>query len=145
MKVISLHQPWASWVTLGWKTIETRTHDRFKGLVGQTIGIHAAKHWDNEWREKAGDTISVMRKYQTSNNLLINAPRGFIIATAFVDDFRLLKDNDSIQALCDCGGDDLFGLILSNIAQIEPIPMKGSQGIFNYDSEIIYSSRGSEN
>lgn len=139
MKVISLHQPWASWVALGWKTIETRTHTRFKSLVGQTIGIHAAKHWDNEWFMKSFNYyLHVELKFRTEDNLSFIEPRGFLIATAFVDDFRLLNNDDSMQALCDCSGDDLFGLILSNIAQIEPIPMKGSQGIFNYDGEIIY-------
>lgn len=138
MKVISLHQPWASWVALGWKTIETRTHTRFKNLVGQTIGIHAAKHWDNEWRDKTEDTLNALSRYQTDNDLLINAPRGYLLATAFVEEFRLLNKNDSIKAKCYCGDNNLFGLVLSNIAQIEPISMKGMQGILNYDREIIY-------
>lgn len=138
MKVISLHQPWASWVALGWKTIETRTHDRFKNLIGQIIGIHAAKHWDKEWREKVGNTLSVFGRYKTDNDLLINAPRGWLIATAYVEEFRLLNKKDSGKALCCCDDNDLFGLVLSNIVRIEPIPMKGMQGIWNYDGEIIY-------
>lgn len=138
MKIISLHQPWASWVALGWKTIETRTHTRFKNLVGQTIGIHAAKHWDKEWYEKSYPFLSRNVCKETEDSLLLNAPRGFLIATAFVDDFRLLKDDDSKQALCDCSGDDLFGLILSHIAEIKPIHLKGMQGIFNYYGGLIY-------
>lgn len=34
IKCISMWQPWAWWVMRGWKTIETRTHNRFKGLAG---------------------------------------------------------------------------------------------------------------
>jgi predicted transcriptional regulator len=74
MKVITLWQPWASFIALGWKTIETRTHDRFKNLVCERIAIHA-------------------------------------------------------------------GLILENIKLIEPIKVKGKQGIWNYDfkeGELIY-------
>lgn len=138
MKVISMHQPWASWVALGWKTIETRTHDRFKNLVGQTIGIHAAKHWDKEWYEKASRYLNLLSRIKTTNDLIINAPRGFLIATVFVDGFRLLNGNDSGKAKCYCYDNNLYGLILSDIRRVQPIPMRGFQGIFNYDGEFIY-------
>ena len=46
MKAISLWQPHASWVAMGWKTIETRTHDRFKSLAGRRIAVHAAQKVD---------------------------------------------------------------------------------------------------
>lgn len=138
MKVISMHLPWASWVALEWKTIETRTHTRFRNLVGQTIGIHAAKHWDKFWYSKSDRYLNLQRIVETQNNLFLNAPRGFLIATAYVEGFRLLNKRDSDKALCCCDGNDLFGLVLSNISRIEPIPMKGRQGIFNYDGEIIY-------
>lgn len=136
-----MHQPWASWVALGWKTIETRTHIRFRNLTGQTIGIHAAKRWDNEWFIKSFNYLHVEFKLRTEEDLSINAPRGFLIATAYVNEFRLLNKKDSDKALCYCDDNDLFGLVLSNIARIEPIPMKGLQGIFNYDGEIIYLFR----
>lgn len=47
MKVITLWQPWATWVVLGWKTIETRLHPRFASLAGQVIGIHAGLKFDD--------------------------------------------------------------------------------------------------
>jgi hypothetical protein len=43
VKTITLHQPWASLIACGLKTIETRTHDRFRSLVGETVAIHAGK------------------------------------------------------------------------------------------------------
>ena len=138
MKVISLHQPWASWVALGWKTIETRTHSRFKNLVGQTIGIHAAKHWDKDWNPKGYCYYTWKQFKETRDSLSLNAPRGFLIATAYVEEFRLLNYRDSQKAICCCDDNNLFGLVLSNIARIEPIKMDGRQGIFNYEGEIIY-------
>ena len=48
LTVISLWRPWCFWVMLGWKTIETRTHDRFANMMGKRIGIHAAQKWDDE-------------------------------------------------------------------------------------------------
>lgn len=138
MKVITLWQPWASFIALGWKTIETRTHIRFRNLAGQTIGIHAAKHWDNEWYPTSYSHLSTNQLEETESSLLLNAPRGCLIATALVEEFRSLDKKDSYNAKCYCGDNDLFGLVLSNIARIEPIPMKGMQGIWNYDGEIIY-------
>ena len=43
MKAISLHQPWASLIAEGIKTIETRSWAPPKALIGQRIAIHAAK------------------------------------------------------------------------------------------------------
>lgn len=44
--VITLYQPWATWIMRGWKTIETRTHNRFACLDHKTILIHAGKITD---------------------------------------------------------------------------------------------------
>jgi hypothetical protein len=43
MKAISLHQPWASLVACGTKTIETRSWPAHKSVIGERIAIHAAK------------------------------------------------------------------------------------------------------
>ncbi len=45
MRVLSLHQPYASLVALNIKTIETRGRAAPKALIGQRIAIHAAKRW----------------------------------------------------------------------------------------------------
>ena len=43
LKAISLHEPWASLIASGHKTLETRSWRPPKRLVGCTIAIHAAK------------------------------------------------------------------------------------------------------
>jgi hypothetical protein len=43
VKALTLHQPWASLVALGVKTIETRSWAAPRSLVGQHIAIHAGK------------------------------------------------------------------------------------------------------
>ena len=80
MKAISLHQPWASLIAVGVKTVETRTWKPPVGLVGQRIAIHASKgHGDGmaftpeEWTavmEVCGD--------RWPNPM----PRGCVVATA---------------------------------------------------------------
>lgn len=42
MKVLTLHQPWASLIALGVKTIETRSWRAPESLIGQRFAIHAA-------------------------------------------------------------------------------------------------------
>ncbi len=126
MRAISIHQPWALWVATGWKKIETRTHNRFSGLVGERVAIHAAQAWDELALEIARPYLS---KMQINLMQLWNRADGQIIATAYVKDARLLKDSDSLQALCPAKG--LFGLILSDVSVLQRfIPWKGQQGIF---------------
>ena len=43
MYAITLHQPWASLIALGVKTVETRSWPAPARLMGQTIAIHAGK------------------------------------------------------------------------------------------------------
>lgn len=43
MKALTLHQPWASLIALGVKTIETRSWRAPQALIGQRIAIHAGK------------------------------------------------------------------------------------------------------
>ena len=46
MKVTTLHEPYASLVAWGHKTIETRDNPPPRGLIGKRIGIHAGKQVD---------------------------------------------------------------------------------------------------
>ena len=54
MPAISLYQPWAEWIMLGWKVIETRKHWRFACLVGKDVLIHAAMRYDVRAIDEAG-------------------------------------------------------------------------------------------
>lgn len=134
MKGLSVWRPWAALIGLGLKPIETRLHDKFKGLVGQTIFIHAAKSWDEY-------------AYQSAKHYLIDAPMRYdlfpqlekleevtgIIATVHVDLFRPLTPADSAGALFRIGAVQTYGLFLSNpILLPEPIVVPGKQGIWEY-------------
>jgi hypothetical protein len=142
MKVITLWQPWASFIALGWKTIETRTHDRFKNLKGETIGIHAGNKWDKDWYELTWEyfsfeqrryTIDVYDQFEVENSNV----KGNIICIATVESAGWLFKKDSQKALINCDPKELgfhrFGLCLSDIINITPIPVKGKQGIWNYE------------
>ena len=130
LPIISLWNPWAIWVGLGWKTIETRTHQRFKSLVGKTIGIHSAVKWDEDAIWVARPWLTDAQVRQTQNMLRIG---GAICWTAFVLSFRELDPLDNAQALIDCTHVTRYGLFLRDVKQIELIPCRGKQGIWYHD------------
>jgi hypothetical protein len=134
MKTISLWNPWAMWVALGWKTIETRTHLRFRCLLGQEIGIHAARKWDPAWATLAGRYINERQEQITTGHKEAwRATEGCVIATAFVYEFASeLGMFESDAALIDCSHTRRSGLFLRDIKQLKtPIFWPGRQGIFN--------------
>jgi hypothetical protein len=129
MQVITLNMPWANWVALEWKQIETRTHKRFQSLVGKRIGIHAALKWDKNAIGMALPYLDA-NQYQRSRNFLHIG--GAIICTVFVSEFRQLTPEDAPKALIECDT-TRYGLILTDVKQIEAIPCRGYQGIWNHD------------
>lgn len=127
MPIISLWMPWANWVALGWKTIETRTHRRFACLEGKRIGIHATAKWDESAIGVAADYLTD-EQFSTSDRFLRIGQA--IICTAFVRHFRQLTAEDSRDALIDCFNVQRYGLVLTDVQTIEAIPAKGKQGIW---------------
>lgn len=133
LPVITLWQPWATWVMLSWKRIETRTHSRFACLTGKTIGIHAAEKMDLA-------AAFVAKNFLTDQQRRLMDPyrhvRGAIICTARVEYHRLLTDADSSEALIDCGNVMRYGLILREITPIMPILCRGKQGIWYHRGAV---------
>ncbi len=127
--VISMYQPWASWVMLGWKTTETRLHNRFAKLSGKTIIIHASQNYDRDaiheaWKYRLGITDTLKHLGTTIY------PTG-LLGIAYVEKTRELTMEDSDAALIDCGIIRRYGLFLQYpIPFSKPILMKGGQGIF---------------
>jgi hypothetical protein len=143
MKIITLWQPWASFISWGWKSIETRTHIRFRHLIGQTIGIHAGKVWDKNWIKLTRDYLTAEQKIQTCRLHEIfdqenSDVRSSIICTAWVESCNFLEKHHSERALIDCEFTKRFGLFLPVINLIQPIRIKGHQGTWNYNGKIIY-------
>ena len=132
MKTITVHQPWASLIAFGLKTIETRGDDRFRGLVGRTIAIHASQTF------QLGTVVRIRADYGLPTEELVKVNRhakahlGCIVAVAHVVAHRLLTGADSRAALCPANG--LFGLILDNVRRFrEPIPATGHRRIWTWE------------
>lgn len=143
MKAISLHQPWATWVALKWKTIETRTHDRFKGLVGRRIAIHAAQKIDPlGYNKYLPGKLSELDIRNIGDLVVLH--RGKIVCTARVSKARWAKADELFmqtlnrQAMCEVGRK--FLLFLEEIEPLNrPVPYRGRQGIFDVPDELVLS------
>jgi hypothetical protein len=134
LPAITLYQPWATWIMRGWKTIETRTHNRFVSLKDKTILIHAGK------TTEVSEAI-VKNPYLTKEELIFNPQEiinGHIIGQVDVIDFRELGWKDSYEALIDCEFTQRYGLFLRKPVLFEsPIKVDGSMGIWYFDMQTL--------
>ena len=78
MYAITLHQPWASLIALGLKTVETRSWPAPARLVGQRIAVHAAKRVVR----RPGDPIERELPARWGDHWPVNIPAGAVVATA---------------------------------------------------------------
>lgn len=128
--VITLYQPWATWIMRGWKSIETRTHERFSCLLNKTILIHAGMKTD-------GSDLTVKNPYLTKEQILFNPDEvvnGAILGSVYVDACGWLCGDsyENKSALIDTR--NRYGLFLTEIEVLPfPIYIKGSIGIWYYD------------
>ena len=75
---ITLHQPWASLIVLGIKTVETRSWPAPARLVGQRIAIHAGKRVVR----RPGECIERELRARCGEDWRVIIPTGAVVATA---------------------------------------------------------------
>ena len=75
---ITLHQPWASLIALGVKTVETRSWPAPARLVGQRIAVHAGKYLVR----RPGDAIERELRARWGEEWRVIIPTGAVVATA---------------------------------------------------------------
>ena len=119
---------------VGFKSIETRTHDYFRGLVGERIAVHQGQRSAFADAMRLTQFVGASRAAGWLAEHGPKAPRGYIIATAFVASAGWMDGSieDNVKACCPT--DDLFGLRFDDICALpEPILARGAQGIWNWD------------
>jgi len=136
--VISLWQPWATWVMWGWKPIETRTHARFASLMSKRTGIHAAKRWDDRAMVVSAGYLSHRQRVATLN---ADHARGALICTGFVSQYSSrLTSADEKGALIECRT-PRTGIWIQDIETFSPsIPMIGRQGVWKVPFPLTSTS-----
>ena len=80
MYAITLHQPWASLIALGVKTVETRSWPAPAHLVGQTIAVHASKRVVRQ----PGGPVELEMRAHLGENWRQTIPAGAVLATAIL-------------------------------------------------------------
>ncbi len=124
--VITLYQPWATWIADELKLIETRTHNRFGCLLGKTILIHAGQTTD---KGALPNPYLDGRAYSKPVN-------GVILCEVFVNRVGKLSGIHSDKAMIDCEIVERFGLYLTNVKKLDvPIEVMGGMGIWYFDMD----------
>ena len=139
MKAISLWQPWASAIALGYKTHETRhwsTHHR--GM----IAIHAAKRWTRDERE----FVEQFQEEYPECPFPEDMPLGCVVAVAELTkvistnspDIKPLIDTDDSNYALGNYFPERFAWQLERVDKLSnPVPCKGRQGIFDLPQDVL--------
>lgn len=155
MKALPLWQPWASLVAIEAKRIETRSWPAPRRLLGERIAIHATKGG----LLKRDELDMILEPYFYANlstiwptehlrgeQIRARLPRGAIIATAVLD--RCLPiDRHRARSLAAASPREFafgdytpgrYAWVFRNVERLaEPIPFKGSQGIFDVPDDLL--------
>jgi hypothetical protein len=149
-RVLSLKQPWATLVSIGAKRLETRSWEtKYRG----PLLIHASKAFPYECRELCFETLFLAALGNAG--VLPKADEGFqdclplgsiIARVQLVDCFQIRMSNRPGGAEFAFGDytPGRFAWKLDNVEPLEPIPAKGSLGIwtFEYDGNLVRKGVG---
>ena len=160
MKALTLHQPWASLIACGAKSIETRSWCPSSNVIGQRIAIHAGKVVVARGLEKSlrEDWVEFFEAVENCLGADWRAalPRGAVVATAVLESYFHVPTYYSTEAervsvletqLEEAGGKDnefVFGdysggrvaWVLSDVVACDPpLPARGYQGLWEWKPE----------
>ena len=163
MKALTLHQPWASLIAHGVKSIETRSWPPPREIVGDRIAIHAGKRDPDSW--EWNDDIRLACEHWD-----FDIPLGVVVATARLAEVRKVTQNPRLrrwepdyryvlatsristlehrEIKIDSFGDFSLGRwlwMLTDIQKVEPlVPARGRQGFWDWcpDMEEYRHARG---
>ena len=145
MKALTLHQPWATLIADGVKTIETRSWRPPAALIGQGIAIHAGKRLIANYWLNGPIRGAMYRGHGAYWRQRI--PRGAVVCTARLswacqvggfedDDHVWVRVSPSSLIREDPYGDFGVGRWLWFLEDIEPVdppvPARGRQGLWNW-------------
>jgi len=138
MKAITLWDPWASLIVAGVKKIETRSwYTKYRG----PLAIHAAKRKpfarDLSWLDLSSLQADLSRVIDSGK--LEDLPRGCVIGVCELVDCVPVEDIrigiSEVEAKYGDYASGYWAWILENVRQIEPVPVRGYQGLWNWDKK----------
>lgn len=139
MRAISLHQPWASLVALGFKEYETRSWStQYRGK----LLIHAAKLLTPTFEFKSSDHGWLdLRKHCEV------LPLGAAVAVCNLTDCiqmtaSTIQSQPQLERSVGDWQPGRYAWKLENIQAINPIPARGKQGLWIPDQDLIQQALG---
>ena len=140
MKALTLHQPWATLISIGEKRIETRHWaTKYRGPIAihaaKTIHSYAREWWDDEWLE----WVLGINGIESTHDM----PLGAVVATARLVDCRLMTReyiDETIKAhpaevLLGHWSVGRFAWVLDDITRLnDPVPARGEQGLWDWSA-----------
>lgn len=136
MKALTLWQPWAQAIVLGYKRVETRSWKPPDRLLGKRIAIHAAKADDAGLRAIAEEWPFRAMLYEAGITEFDEMQRGAILGTAVLAEFRPAED-----VRRDLGARELalgaydkgrWAWMLTDVERLDdPVPARGGQRLWN--------------
>lgn len=134
MRCITTWRPWGMAMMVALKSIETRNHNRLRGLVGFRFAIHNSLKWDPNAKETMRPYLPRLYMGCTlfDPDHPLNAPGVVIGSVRAWRHSPLVRILENKMALCETAGK--FGLFVRAPFQtLFPRVVKGHQGIWNYD------------
>lgn len=137
MKAISIWQPWASLIAHDLKRCETRDWPTsHRGLVL----IHASKRWTRDEQDVYGDfcQFGAVR----AARMPATPPLGAIVAVAWLAECRvmdeaLIAEQTDMERAMGAWCPGRFAWVLGGVRAVEPIPLRGRQGLFEVAANDI--------
>ncbi|WP_274869556.1 ASCH domain-containing protein [Phaeobacter gallaeciensis] len=142
MKVISIWQPFASLIVEGCKVFETRGWPAPASVIGTRIGIASTKNIMPAQRSHCEDEAFKEFYERTGLDEWIELPRGYLLGTVVIDSVELMTEELMEEVSAEeqsYGWWDLgnYAWRLTNpIKLAEPIPIRGKQGLFEWNGDL---------
>lgn len=137
MRALTIWQPWASAIALGFKPVENRDWAPPASSMGELFAIHAAVRVPTEVETLEVATTAAKSRKQWEA-LPTTSVRGAVIAVArlvtCIDDEK--EDLDALPSDVDRWFVGRFGWIFREVKQIEPVVCVGRQGIWRLPLDV---------
>jgi hypothetical protein len=141
LPAVTIYQPWAHWIAIGWKRIEVRNSNVLASLVGRRFAIHAARFISVEYEARAVEfaaDLGIRTKSELWDSIK-DLTYSAVLATGYAQAHELLTAAHSNEAMIDCsvlGGIARVGTYISDVVPLpQPIAAKGQQGIWYWETE----------
>lgn len=134
---ISIRQPWTHAVVQGWKPVENRT---WSTAVRGPICLHASKFDKRNFNEDAADYLATLEIVRAS----IDVPNIAFDDLAFGAIVGVADLVDCVTGHASPWFFGPYGFVLANARAIEPIPLKGKQGFFEWRNHLAPDQRPAE-